>query len=146
MGNLWKFSKDPISRRGHHRWFRKIRIPYLKYVNYLQPGLYRDKYRNLAVKNFQIWSLTLDSIQSSTNGHTNQYTPTAIWKLNLLKVITVTSEKPYYNYLRHCCIDFEQINTCWENATYFFITPIKQALVVHWILYSTQPIAHNLSY
>ena len=109
-------------------------------------GLYRDKYRNLAVKNFQIWSLTLDSIQSSTNGHTNQYTPTAIWKLNLLKVITVTSEKPYYNYLRHCCVDFEQINTCWENATYFFITPIKQALVVHWILYSTQPIAHNLSY
>ena len=66
MGNLWKLSKDPISRRGHHRWFWGIRISYLRYVNYLQPGLHPEKYRNLAVKNFQVWSLTLDPIQSST--------------------------------------------------------------------------------
>ena len=66
MGNLWKFSKDPISRRDHHHWFWGIQISYLRYVNYLQPGLHREKYRTLAVKNFQIWSLTLDPIQSST--------------------------------------------------------------------------------
>ena len=66
VGNLWKFSKDPISRRDHHHWFWGIQISYLRYVNYLQPGLHREKYRTLAVKNFQIWSLTLDPIQSST--------------------------------------------------------------------------------
>ena len=34
--------------------------------NYLQSGFHQDKYRTLAVKNFQIWGLTLDPIQSST--------------------------------------------------------------------------------
>ena len=66
MWVTYKFSKDLISRRVHHRWFWGIRISYLRHVNYLQLGLHRDKYRNLAVKNFQIWSLTLDPFQSST--------------------------------------------------------------------------------
>ena len=35
-------------------------------MNYLQPGLHRDKYRNLAAENFQIWRLILNLIQSST--------------------------------------------------------------------------------
>ena len=38
--------------------------------------------------------------------------------------------------MRRCCVDFEQPNTCWESATYFFIALIKQALIVHRILYS----------
>ena len=102
-------------------------------MNYLQSGLHQDKYRTLAVKNLQIWSLTLDPIQSS-----------AIWTYELLptyahllvKGITVTSEKPCYNYLRRCFTDFEQPNTCWESATYFFIVLIKQAPIVHRIIYS----------
>ena len=89
--------------------------------------------RTWAVKQFQIWNLTLDPIQSSMYGHTNHYLPTAIY---FLKVITVTSEKPCYDYLRRCCVDFEQPNTCWESATYFFIALIKQAPIVHRILYS----------
>ena len=66
-------------------------------------------------------------------GQTNHYPPTTIY---LLKVITVTSEKPCFDYLRRCCVDFEQPNTCWESATYFFIALIKQALIIHRILYS----------
>ena len=50
--------------------------------------------------------------------------------------MTVTSGKPCYDYLRRCCVDFEQPNTCWESATYFFIALIKQVLIVHRILYS----------
>ena len=33
-------------------------------------------------------------------------------------------------------IDSEQRNTCWESAAYFTIALIKQALIVHRILYS----------
>ena len=77
------------------------------------------------------WLLT--RFKAVRYGHTNHYPPTAIY---LLKVITVTSEKPCYDYLRRCCVDFEQPNTCWESATYFFIALIKQALIVHRILYS----------
>ena len=65
MWVTYKFWKDPISRRVHHRWFWGIRISYLRYVNYLQPGYHRNKYQSLAVKNVQKWSLNFDLIQSS---------------------------------------------------------------------------------
>ena len=73
---------------------------------------------------FRFWSQRL-------NPH--HYPPTAIY---LLKVITVTSEKPCYDYLRRCCVDVKQPNTCWKTATYFFVVLIKQATIVHRILYS----------
>ena len=31
----------------------------------------------------------------------------------LVEVITATSKKPCYDYLRHCCVDFKQPNTYW---------------------------------
>ena len=65
MWVTYHFSKNPISRRVHDCWFWGIWISNLRYVNYLQHGLHRDNYRNLAAKSFQIWSLTLDPIQSS---------------------------------------------------------------------------------
>ena len=79
----------------------------------------------------EAWLLT--RFKAVWYGHSNHYRPTAIY---LLKVITVTSEKPSYYYLRRCCVDFEQTNTCWESANYFFIPLIKQALVVQRILCS----------
>ena len=132
MGNLWKFSKDPISRRDHHHWFWGIQISYLRYVNYLQPGLHRDKYGIEQWNIFRSGAWLLTRFKAVWYGYTYHYPPTAIF---LLKVITVTSEKPCYDYLRRCCVDFKQPNTCWESAT-FFIDLIKQALIVHRILYS----------
>ena len=114
-------SSDPLSWRVDHCWFWGIRISILRYGNYLQPGLHRDKYRTLAVKNFRSEAWLLTRFRAVRYWHTNQYTPTAIY---LLKVITATSEKPSYDILR-CCVDFKQTNTCWENATYFFIAFIK---------------------
>ena len=84
-------------------------------------------------KFFRSHSWLLNWFRAVRYGHMNHYTPTAIY---LFKAITVTSEKPPYDYLRRCCVGFEQINTCWESATYFFIALIKQTLIVHWILYS----------
>ena len=66
-------------------------------------------------------------------GHTNHYPHAAIY---MLKVVTVMSEKPCYDYLRRCCVNFEQPNTCWESATYFFIALIKIAVIIHRILYT----------
>ena len=133
MGNLWKFSKNPISRRGHHRWFWGIQISYLRYVNYLQPGLHRDIYWTLAVKKFQIWGLTLDPVQSSTIRtyaplHTSGHLLVESHHINVIKTLLWL--------LQCCCVDFEETNTCWESATYFFIAHIKQALLFHRILYS----------
>ena len=107
---------------------------------------------------FATWSLSRQIPEFSSEKFSNlkldswpdskqyEWTYEPIHTYGHLKVELVESHHSNYNYLRHCCVDFEQINTCWENATYFLITPIKQALVVHWILYSTQSIAHNLSY
>ena len=102
MDNLWKFSKDPISRRVHHRWFWGIRISYLRYVNYLQPGLHRNKYRNLAVKNFQIWSLTLDPIQSS-----------AIWTYKLLHTYGHLLVQSHHSNVRKTLLWLFTTLLCW---------------------------------
>ena len=132
MGNLWKFSKDPISRRDHHRWFWGIQISYLRYVNYLQPGLHREKYRTLAVKNFQIWSLTLDPIQSST-----------IWTYEPLPTYGHLLVESHHSNVRKTLLWLFATLLCWFRTTkyllgkcYFFIALIKQAPIIHRILYS----------
>ena len=103
VGNLWKLSKDLISREGHHRWFWGIRISYLRYVNYLQPWLHRDKYGLELWKIFRSGAWLLTWFKAVRYGNTKHYLHTAIY---LLKAITVTSEKHYYDYLRHCCVDY----------------------------------------
>ena len=101
--SMWvncKFSKDPISRRIHHRWFWGIRISYLRYVNYLQPSRHIPKF---SIEKFSSEAWLLTRFRAVRYGHTNHYTPTAI---HLFKVITVRSEKPSYDYLWRCCVDF----------------------------------------
>ena len=132
MGNLWKFSKDPISRRGHHCWFWGIRISYLRYVNYLQSGLHQDKYRTLAVKNFQIWSLTLEPIQSS-----------AIWTYEPLPTYGHLLVESQHSNVRKTLLRLFTTLLCWFRTTkyllrkcYFFYRSHQAGTYNHRILYS----------
>ena len=110
MGNLWKFSKDLISREVHHGWLWRIWISYLRYVNYLQPGLHRDKYRNLAVENLQICRLILDLIQSST-----------IWTYEPLPTYGNLLVEYHHNNVRKSLLWLFATLLCWFRTTKYLL-------------------------
>ena len=93
---------------------------------------HQDKYRTLAVKNFQIWSLTLDPIQSST-----------VWTYKPLLTYGHFFVETHHSNVRKTLLWLFATLLCWFRTTkyllgkcYFFIALIKQAPIVHRILYS----------
>ena len=91
-------------------WFWGIRISYLRYVNYLQSGLHQDKYRTLAVKNFQIWSLTLDPIQSST-----------IWTYEPLPTYGHLLVESHHSNVRKTLLWLFATLLCWFRTTKYLV-------------------------
>ena len=77
-------------------YFQKEPPPLVpRYSNFL------SDIRELFVTRTPSRQIPVDRLKVVRHGQTNQYTPTAIY---LLKVITVMTEKLSYDYL-HCCVD-----------------------------------------
>ena len=88
--------------------------------------------RNWAVKHFQIWSLTLDPIQSSM-----------IWIYVPLPTYGHFLAESHHSNVRKTLLWLFATLLCWFRTTkyllgkcYFFIALIKQAPIIHRILYS----------